>query len=84
MAASLLRPRRSTASTAIFAVIPLFVDGAVCHAPGARDLIDAAESLMKNPRRHRGRDGFANAIFAAITGVSVASAAVFSKLAIPR
>jgi tripartite ATP-independent transporter DctM subunit len=50
-----------------------------------RDLFDAAESML---RRIKGGVGaatvIANAIFAAITGVSVASAAVFSKLAIPE
>ncbi|TCT03986.1 TRAP transporter large permease [Aquabacter spiritensis] len=71
----------------IFAVIPLFVVmGLFATQAGAtRDLFDAAESLM---RRVRGGIGvatvMANAIFAAITGVSVASAAVFSKLAIPE
>ncbi|HWD21982.1 MAG TPA: TRAP transporter large permease [Burkholderiales bacterium] len=71
----------------IFAVIPLFVVmGLFATQSGAtRDLFDAAESLM---RRVRGGIGvatvLANAIFAAMTGVSVASAAVFSKLAIPE
>jgi C4-dicarboxylate transporter, DctM subunit len=71
----------------VFAVIPLFVVmGLFATQSGAtRDLFDAAESLM---RRLRGGIGIAtviaNAIFAAITGVSVASAAVFSKLAIPE
>lgn len=71
----------------IFAVIPLFVVmGLFATQSGAtRDLFDAAESLM---RRVRGGIGvatvLANAVFAAITGVSVASAAVFSKLAIPE
>lgn len=71
----------------IFAVIPLFVAmGLFATQSGAtRDLFDAAESLM---RKIRGGIGIAtvlaNAVFAAITGVSVASAAVFSKLAIPE
>jgi tripartite ATP-independent transporter DctM subunit len=71
----------------IFAVIPLFVVmGLFATQAGAtRDLFDAAEALM---RRIRGGLGIAtvmaNAVFAAITGVSVASAAVFSKLAIPE
>lgn len=71
----------------VFAVIPLFVVmGLFATQSGAtRDLFDAAESLM---RRLRGGLGVstvvANAIFAAITGVSVASAAVFSKLAYPE
>lgn len=71
----------------VFAVIPLFVlMGLFATQAGAtRDLFDAAEALM---RRIRGGLGIAtvmaNAIFAAITGVSVASAAVFSKLSIPE
>lgn len=71
----------------IFAVIPLFVVmGLFATQSGAtRDLFDAAESLM---RKVHGGIGvatvMANAVFAAITGVSVASAAVFSKLAIPE
>ncbi len=71
----------------IFAVIPLFVVMGlfVTQSGATRDLFDAAESLMP---RIRGGVGIAtvlaNAIFAAITGVSVAAAAVFSKLAIPE
>ena len=71
----------------IFAVIPLFVVmGLFATQSGAtRDLFDAAEAML---RRVKGGVGaatvIANAIFAAITGVSVASAAVFSKLAIPE
>ncbi len=71
----------------VFAVIPLFVlMGLFATQAGAtRDLFDSAEAMM---RRVRGGLGvatvMANAIFAAITGVSVASAAVFSKLAVPE
>lgn len=71
----------------IFAVIPLFVlMGLFAHWSGATsDLFAAAEVGL---RRVRGGVGIstvaANAVFAAITGVSVASAAVFSKLAIPE
>ena len=71
----------------VFAVIPLFVlMGLFATQSGAtRDLFDAAEWLM---RRVKGGIGIAsviaNAICAAITGVSVASAAVFSNLAIPE
>lgn len=88
VAASLLQ---STAYSGIndyvFAVIPLFVVmGLFATQAGAtRDLFDFAESLM---RRVKGGVGIAtviaNAIFAAITGVSVASAAVFSKLSVPE
>jgi C4-dicarboxylate transporter DctM subunit len=71
----------------VFAVIPLFVlMGILATLSGAtRDLFSAAQVLLG---RVRGGIGIAtviaNAIFAAITGVSVASAAVFSKLAIPE
>jgi tripartite ATP-independent transporter DctM subunit len=71
----------------IFAVIPLFVlMGILSTLSGAtRDLFSSAQIIFG---RIRGGIGiatvFANAIFAAITGVSVASAAVFSKLAIPE
>jgi C4-dicarboxylate transporter, DctM subunit len=71
----------------VFAVIPLFVlMGLLTTASGAtRELFTAAEALL---RRLRGGLGIstvaANAVFAAITGVSIASAAVFSKIAIPE
>lgn len=71
----------------VFAVIPLFVlMGLLATASGAtRELFSAAEALL---RRLRGGLGIstvaANAVFAAITGVSIASAAVFSKIAIPE
>ncbi len=69
------------------AVIPLFVVmGLFATQAGAtRDLFSAFERLL-----HRVQGGvgvatvFSNAVFAAITGVSVASAAVFSKLAGPE
>ncbi|MGI6852900.1 TRAP transporter large permease [Mesorhizobium sp. 1B3] len=88
VAASLLQ---STAYSGIadyaFAVIPLFVVMGLfaMRAGVVRDLFDAAETLT---RKLHGGIGvstvFANAIFAAVTGVSVASAAVFSKIAIPE
>ena len=88
VAASLLQTTAfSGVNDYIFAVIPLFiVMGLFATQSGAtRDLFDAAESLM---RKIRGGIGvatvLANAIFAAIPGVSVASAEVFSKLAIPE
>lgn len=71
----------------VFAVVPLFVVmGLFANASGAtRNLFSATEVLM---RRLRGGVGsatvVANAIFAAVTGTSVASAAVFSKIAIPE
>ncbi len=71
----------------VFAVIPLFVlMGLLANLSGAtRDLFDSAETLFGRIRGGLGiATVIANAIFAAITGVSVASAAVFSKLAIPE
>jgi tripartite ATP-independent transporter DctM subunit len=71
----------------VYAVIPLFVVmGLFATQAGAtRDLFVASAALMG---RLRGGLGVAtvgaNAVFAAVTGVSVASAAVFSKLAIPE
>lgn len=71
----------------VFAVIPLFVlMGILATLSGAtRDLFSAAQVAFG---RIRGGIGIAtvsaNAVFASITGVSVASAAVFSKVAIPE
>ena len=70
-----------------FGVIPLFVlMGLFANLSGAsRELYDSAFILLK---RVRGGVGIAtviaNAVFAAITGVSIASAAVFTKIAIPQ
>jgi len=71
----------------IFAVIPLFVlMGILANLSGAtRDLFSSAQVLFGRVRGGLGvATVIANAVFAAITGVSVASAAVFSKLAIPE
>lgn len=71
----------------IFAVIPLFVlMGILANLSGAtRDLFSSAQVVFGRIRGGLGiATVIANAIFAAITGVSVASAAVFSKLAIPE
>lgn len=71
----------------VFGTAPLFiVMGLLANFSGAsRDLYDAAYIVF---RRVRGGIAIAtvlaNAVFAAITGVSVASAAVFSKIAIPQ
>lgn len=69
------------------AVIPLFVlMGLFAEVSGAsRDLYDAFNIVLG---RVRGGLGIAtvlsNAVFAAITGVSIASAALFSKVALPQ
>ena len=71
----------------VFAVVPLFVlMGLFSTLSGAtRELFSSAQVFLG---RVRGGIGiatvFANAVFAAITGVSVASAAVFSKIALPE
>ena len=71
----------------MFGVIPLFMlMGLFANLSGAsQELYDSANLLLK---RLRGGVGMAtvvaNAIFAAITGVSIASAAIFSKIALPQ
>lgn len=71
----------------MFGVIPLFVlMGLLANLSGAsQELYDSANLLLK---RVRGGVAIstviANAIFAAITGVSIASAAVFTKIALPQ
>ncbi|MDE0796454.1 MAG: TRAP transporter large permease [Alphaproteobacteria bacterium] len=76
-----------TVNNFVFAVIPLFVlMGFLVSAAGmGRDAYDIGQLML---RRVRGGLGMAtvvaNAIFAAITGVSVASASVFSKIAVPE
>jgi tripartite ATP-independent transporter DctM subunit len=70
-----------------FGVVPLFVlmGLLVSTANLGADLFDVAHRLF---RRVAGGLGiatvFANAIFAAITGISIASAAVFTKVAVPE
>lgn len=70
-----------------FGVIPLFVLlGFVVAASGMGR--DAFELANQGFRRYRGSLGIgtvgANAIFSAITGISVASAAIFSRIAVPE
>jgi len=71
----------------VFAVVPLFVlMGVFSTVSGAiRELFASAQVLFGHVRGGIGiATVFANAVFAAITGVSVASAAVFSKIALPE
>lgn len=71
----------------IFGVIPLFVvmGLVVSYAGMGRDIFQVANQLF---RRIRGGLGVAtvaaNAAFAAITGVSIASASVFARVAVPE
>lgn len=74
-------------SSYFFGVVPLFVlmGFVVSEAGFGRDAFDVANSAF---RRLKGGLGVgtvgANAIFAAITGISIASAAVFTKIAVPQ
>jgi tripartite ATP-independent transporter DctM subunit len=76
-----------TISSYFFGVVPLFVlMGYLVSVTGmGRDAFDVANHLF---RRLRGGLGIgtvgANAIFAAITGISIASAAVFTRIAVPE
>jgi C4-dicarboxylate transporter, DctM subunit len=76
-----------TISSYFFGVVPLFVlMGYIVSVTGmGRDAFDVANHLF---RRLRGGLGIgtvgANAIFAAITGISIASAAVFTRIAVPE
>ena len=71
----------------IFGVVPLFVlmGLVVSHSQMGRDIYQVANQLT-----HRVRGGLgvatvaANAAFAAITGVSIASASVFTRVAVPE
>lgn len=71
----------------IFGVIPLFVlmGFLVAHADIGKDAFEVANQAF---RRIRGGLGVAtvaaNAAFAAITGISIASAAVFTRVAVPQ
>ncbi len=73
-------------SSYVFAAVPMFVlmGFIVARADIGRDSLEAAHALL---RRVIGGFGVAtvaaNAIFAAITGISIASAAIFSKIAVP-
>lgn len=76
-----------TISSYFFGVVPLFVlMGYIVSVTGmGRDAFDVAHHLF---RRFSGGLGIgtvgANAIFAAITGISIASAAVFTRIAVPE
>ncbi len=77
----------NTIASYYFGVVPLFVlmGFLVAESGIGRDAYDVANSAF---RRLRGGLGVgtvgANAIFAAITGISIASAAIFTKIAIPE
>jgi C4-dicarboxylate transporter DctM subunit len=74
-------------SSHVFGVVPLFVltGFVVAHSDIGKDAFDIANQLF---RRILGGLGVAtvaaNAVFAAITGISIASAAVFTRVAVPQ
>ncbi len=88
IASSLLAQAASDSiASHIFGVVPLFVfmGFLVAVADIGRDSFEVANRLF-----HRVRGGLgvatvaANAVFAAITGISIASAAVFTRVAVPE
>lgn len=78
---------RESISSYLFGVVPLFVmmGLVVARAGLGRDTFEVAGRAL---RRVTGGLGIAtvaaNAVFAAITGISIASAAVFTKVAVPE
>lgn len=71
----------------LFAVVPLFVlMGLLVTVSGVgKDTFDLFERLLRRVRAGLGMATvFANAVFASITGISIASASVFSRVAVPE
>jgi tripartite ATP-independent transporter DctM subunit len=71
----------------LFAVVPLFVlMGLLVTVSGVgKDTFDLFERLLRRIRAGLGvATVFANAVFASITGISIASASVFSRVAVPE
>jgi len=71
----------------VFGVVPLFVlmGFIVSQANIGRDAFDVANRMLGHIRGGLGIATVgANAIFAAITGISIASAAVFTRVAVPE
>ena len=88
IAANLLAAAASDAiNSHIFGVVPLFVltGFLVAKADVGKDAFEVANQIF---RRVLGGLGIAtvaaNAVFAAITGISIASAAVFTRVAVPQ
>lgn len=85
--AMLAQAASDTVQSHDFGVVPLFVlmGLLVSNAHLGADLFDVANRIC---RRIAGGLGiatvFANAVFAGITGISIASAAVFTKVAVPE
>lgn len=77
----------NTIASYYFGVVPLFVlmGFLVAEAGIGRDAYDVANAAFKRLRGGLGVGTVgANAIFAAITGISIASAAIFTKIAVPE
>lgn len=71
----------------LFAVVPLFVlmGLLVTISKVGKDTFDIFQKLLRRVTAGLGvATVFANAIFAAITGISIASATVFSRIAVPE
>ncbi|MCG6857095.1 MAG: TRAP transporter large permease [Salaquimonas sp.] len=71
----------------LFAVVPLFVlMGLLVTVSGVgKDTFDVFERLLRRIAAGLGiATVFANAVFASITGISIASATVFSRVAVPE
>lgn len=71
----------------LFAVVPLFVlMGLLVTVSGVgKDTFDVFQKLLRRITAGLGvATVFANAVFAAITGISIASATVFSRIAVPE
>lgn len=78
---------RESISSYLFGVVPLFVlmGLVVSRANIGRDTFDVATRFLGRLRGGLGISTVgANAIFASITGISIASAAVFTKIAVPE
>jgi len=77
----------NTIASYYFGVVPLFVlmGFLVAEAGIGSDAYDVANAAFKRLRGGLGVGTVgANAIFAAITGISIASAAIFTKIAVPE
>lgn len=71
----------------LYAVVPLFIlMGLLVAVSGiGKDTFDVFERMFRKVRAGLGiATVFANAVFASITGVSIASASVFSRVAVPE
>jgi tripartite ATP-independent transporter DctM subunit len=71
----------------LYAVVPLFIlMGLLVTVSGVgKDTFDVFQQLLRRVKAGLGvATVFANAVFAAITGISVASASVFARIAVPE